>query len=106
MDACPGEAIQDRTSGHYCAREKCGRWTREWEETVHIQRYDQNGGLVGEEIHEDDELVESWDAENLKDQERQKCLDELARGGCCDPEQDPPEGYTPCLNGEEPHSGD
>jgi len=87
------------TVGRYCNGERCGTWVERGTDYKRRFRYNASGDVVAKTIWENGRVVESWDVATQRREERAKCLAELKRGGCCDPEQNPPRGAKMCING-------
>jgi len=90
----------------YCRGTKCGVWTRRSGRTKARERetYDRSGTLIAKTVWSDSgRVVDSWSKAAMKRAEHNKCLRELKRGGCCDPEQNPPRGAKLCINGSRPN---
>jgi antitoxin component YwqK of YwqJK toxin-antitoxin module len=91
------------TRGTHCRGEPCGAWTDREHDGSHkrVYRYGKDGTVVAETTWHHGRVADSWDAARLQAEEHARCLRELARGGCCDPEQRPPPGARPCFNGDD-----
>jgi antitoxin component YwqK of YwqJK toxin-antitoxin module len=96
-----GDATSEVITGSYCAGTKCGRWTRVAPSARQreVEIYDRAGQRVGAVSESQGVITESWSQEGERRKRHARCIAGLARGDCCDPEQEPPPGATICKNG-------
>ncbi len=100
---CEYGAVKIVSRGRYCTGDKCGVWTRRFTKTRAKERevYNRRGDLIAKTVWGDSgRIVDNWSVKAIKRAEHLKCLRELKRGGCCDPEQNPPKGAKMCINGQ------
>jgi len=91
------------TRGRYCNDQKCGLWVRTMPPTrLRAERtYDVHGDQIAERSwDEDGQPIDAWSLAEQRAADHRACLAELAKGGCCDPEQRPPPGAKLCENGD------
>lgn len=102
---CNAGRVESVTRGHYCRGLKCGVWTKRWLGSRARSRevYGKHEQMIARTEWDDSgHIVERWTVAGLKRADHRACLRELKRGGCCDPEQNPPPGANMCVNGRRP----
>lgn len=100
---CERGVVKIVLRGRYCRDIRCGVWTRRVLGTKARERwvYGKHGGMIAKTVWDErGRVVEHWSLAAQRRAAHKACLRELARGGCCDPEQNPPKGAKMCINGQ------